>query len=533
MGRIIGFGGENIKNIKHDTQTDIKKSTAYESGFHVTGKLSDCEKARQAITDCLENKEERNYQKIVEVQKKYITIVVGKDHKNIDDIATKSETKIIVPSRRTSEDAGGDTIPIKIIGPQANCDRAETLIQQCVVIIKDRQKRNEYGGDTKFVCFDFKEKTEEFRLISDVSPPKLDGFIKGMRYRIKTNDENDFNHDRTVLEIRERLLTPLQNIRQCKDEKGLLIDLWCHFGKVFVSNVDEEETMETLTAEAINGRLLKIMTDKDELKGKNRDAFWRVSFEEGVDPSRINEDAFEEDEYLDFKLDHTQWRYDFGFTTPTGRNVRFKVWEGLPSDTEDEPPMEVKNILTQVVLRGNESIKAWLCYPSTSVLRGEIMIPASPYDCRIKLRGGPRYVTDKDEVCLEEDAILSDYLSHCTIDTAEHKMSIPDDKDHEMPEGFAWTFYRRAEEKMYRTSLDDEGFLVIVLDESGGDSDASSWREKKQLGFRVVMDAWTDALLSTERNWKPEEIVDKLGIYMRFLGLLQSVLFLDAIVDPS
>ena len=47
-------------------------------------------------------------------------------------------------------------------------------------------KRNEYGGDTKFVCFDFKEKTEEFRLKSGVSSPKLDGFIQGMRYRIES-----------------------------------------------------------------------------------------------------------------------------------------------------------------------------------------------------------------------------------------------------------------------------------------------------------------------------------------------------------
>ena len=94
---------------------------------------------------------------------------------------------------------------------------------------------------------------------------------------------------------------------------------------------------------------------------------------------------------------------------------------------------------------------------------------------------GPRYVTDKDRVCTEEDAILADYLSHCRIDTVKHKMLFPDEKHHKIPDGFACTFYREAEEKMYRTTFDDEEFLVIVLDQGGWDSDISSKRDQKQV----------------------------------------------------
>ena len=64
-----------------------------------------------------------------------------------------------------------------------------------------------------------------------------------------------------------------------------------------------------------------------------------------------------------------------------------KVWEGLPAGT-DEPPVEVKNILRQVFLHDEKSIMAWLCHPSSSCVRGEIMTPESQYDCRIKLRTG-------------------------------------------------------------------------------------------------------------------------------------------------
>ena len=67
--------------------------------------------------------------------------------------------------------------------------------------------------------------------------------------------------------------------------------------------------------------------------------------------------------------------------------MRLKVWEGLPPG-RNEPPVEVKNILSPVFLDAEESIKAWICYPSVSVVRGEIMIPNSLYDCRMKLRAG-------------------------------------------------------------------------------------------------------------------------------------------------
>ena len=68
--------------------------------------------------------------------------------------------------------------------------------------------------------------------------------------------------------------------------------------------------------------------------------------------------------------------------------MRLKAWEGLSSDSHHEPPDEVKNILKQVFLQGDDSIKAWICYPSTSVVKDEILTPDSKYDCRMKLRVG-------------------------------------------------------------------------------------------------------------------------------------------------
>ena len=35
------------------------------------------------------------------------------------------------------------------------------------------------------------------------------------------------------------------------------------------------------------------------------------------------------------------------------------------------------------------------------------------------------------------------------------------------------------------------------------------------------MNSWSEALLSSERQWTPEEILDKLNNYMKFLSLFK------------
>ena len=90
-------------------------------------------------------------------------------------------------------------------------------------------------------------------------------------------------------------------------------------------------------------------------------------------------------------------------------------------------------------------------------------------------------MANKDSVCTEEDKILSDYLSYCHIDTVKHHMDLPNKEDHEIPKGFACTFYRGAEEKIYHASFENEEFIIIVLDEKGWDSDTSNKRDQKQV----------------------------------------------------
>ena len=46
-------------------------------------------------------------------------------------------------------------------------------------------------------------------------------------------------NNQTVSDLEAQLLPSLEKLYELKDDKQLLVDLWCHLGKIFVDNVDE------------------------------------------------------------------------------------------------------------------------------------------------------------------------------------------------------------------------------------------------------------------------------------------------------
>jgi hypothetical protein len=96
---------------------------------------------------------------------------------------------------------------------------------------------------------------------------------------------------------------------------------------------------------------------------------------------------------------------------------------------------------------------------------------------------GSRRVTDENSVRIEEDAVLSDYLSKCEFNKGEYRMHLPDENIHEIPKGFECEFYREAKEKLFEVTLDGECFTVILWDEKGWDSDSSDERYVEQVKF--------------------------------------------------
>ena len=81
-----------------------------------------------------------------------------------------------------------------------------------------------------------------------------------------------------------------------------------------------ERVKDAITPEDIKERLITKTGNKEI---KNKDAYWKASFEAGIAPLDVNNDALisncEGENRGDFglKMIHSQWRYDFGFTTPS------------------------------------------------------------------------------------------------------------------------------------------------------------------------------------------------------------------------
>lgn len=80
--------------------------------------------------------------------------------------------------------------------------------------------------------------------------------------------------------------------------------------------------MKVFTPDDIDGQLRKIIKRTTNNEENN---YWKVSFEEGVVKSDVNEDVLPKERnkaenhgFFDIKLIHTQWRYDFAFITPSG-----------------------------------------------------------------------------------------------------------------------------------------------------------------------------------------------------------------------
>ena len=71
-----------------------------------------------------------------------------------------------------------------------------------------------------------------------------------------------------------------------------------------------------------------------------------------------------------------------------GRTIRFKSWQ-RESLGSDEPPEQVKNLLTPVHVKDQENtLLSWLCHASDTIVKGDLFVPSSKYDIRLKLRTG-------------------------------------------------------------------------------------------------------------------------------------------------
>ncbi|XP_046847084.1 uncharacterized protein LOC124440703 isoform X1 [Xenia sp. Carnegie-2017] len=539
VGVVVGKDHTVINRIIANSETQINVPLREEQHgdfvqLVIIGEKNKCLQAESLIQQIItEFKEKEDRFQWLSILKKHIPVMLGGNRKTKEYIETKSGARIWVPK---VEDPHGDVADVKIIGEESNCRHARFLIFEILLSFEDKMQREKYGGDVRFVCLDNENEEDEYNLHQyNVA---LRGYIKGEQYRIYcTADRNRSERETINDDIKLNLLPSLQKLAEIKkkeklseieNEEKLRIDLWCHIGKMFVSNVDPVEEKQSLTASQVKKKLqIGRRQSLGQNVNNNEDRCWHVSFQEGVRIEDFDDEYFPnkgKNDDFNLKLLHTQWRFDFTFKTPSVRTVRLKAWKCDPLEME-EPPFEVKNILREVDLKHCRNIKAWLCRPSVTVAKGEIMSPKSSYDCRIKLRAGPRFLAGDE--AKNEAEILCDYLSNCKFDehNSDAQMILPDENEMKIPDGFDCLFYREAKEKFYNAEMDGEVYKIIVLHEKGWDSNGLIKIPQNQLGMRFVSESWSKKLLDPDEDWTPEEILAKLKNYMDFFDLFTRSFF--------
>ena len=66
----------------------------------------------------------------------------------------------------------------------------------------------------------------------------------------------------------------------------------------------------------INNKLCEKVEPNGEVEdGSGNGLQWKTTFEQGIDPSTINHKMLEDGNLMEHV--HTQWRYDYAFTTPS------------------------------------------------------------------------------------------------------------------------------------------------------------------------------------------------------------------------
>ncbi len=95
---------------------------------------------------------------------------------------------------------------------------------------------------------------------------------------------------------------------------------------------------------------------------------------------------------------------------------------------------------------------------------------------------GYRHAIDKDNmICMEEDTILSDYLSNCKLNKENHSMELPDPNAMKCRKGLSIRLTASQKKDFFPPLLMKRVTLLCVLDEEGWDSDTSKKRDQKQV----------------------------------------------------
>lgn len=520
VGLILGKKGWKKKDII--TRSGIQDLVIKEDLVYIRGTEEQRTRAKQIIEKVLrgeDSPDQGSWKKLTFIPEDCMAKVIGKNRMNLNKIEAKTEATLKVFERNSLYIKGS---------PESQ--------KLAIRAIKDTVKTSKKKFVARFVHVDTAqlEEDHEFKLSIAQPSPNTTTWHKCFKLELQDDPlkEETPSGFADTESLKEKVLGILKQIHQEKEEEMVIVDIWCHFGHAYLIKVDEDEEDDIFTLGEIKDRIES--TDDDR---------WKTFFAEveTIEVEQIEKSLNAENRQSTTPTVHSTTsddiRYDLTFFTPSGLEVRVKVWliEKEPG-TEDpsacslafrrSAPLPVRNSLTQILPDehsgdASDSPIFHICDTFHQRMKLDILMPSVGFDCRLKIRTFPKFPQTTTPQAEEEHKILENYLMEMRIEDGQLKFP----PISELPDGFDLFFQRRSIRKTYRYEDDGDMFtLTVCKDQSkevnANQTDAYSFNESEaKPDVHLHCEEW-DQLLN-EGNWEPEQITAKLPKFLQFLRKVQ------------
>ncbi|XP_020632536.1 uncharacterized protein LOC110069364 [Orbicella faveolata] len=521
IGLIIGTRGRRKEEIMKES--GVKELIIREDQVHLRGTEEQCSNAKKIIDRILKGENSPHlgsWKKLDFISKNYMGVVIGRNHEQLNDIEQNTGAKLKAGSKSNQDDV------LYIKGPIESQKRAIRKIKEIVCnLMRHSSKRIHWlvQVDTTQLDLNLELKLSRVQLPDAGNSGETIYEVKPLEQPSRDMEDSPLGFT-GIEKLKDKLLTVLDKIHEEKEEERVIVDIWCHFGHVYVTKVDEDEQDEEYFT------LAEVKKNLEDGK-----LGWKSKFKGGLE--KIEVEHIEES--LESRAAKEELRYDFTFYTPTCRYVRVKVWLTEKDGGEQEgdgaismafsrsAPFSVMNVTSHALPdeQGDSSHTPcfYLCSQTQQRLKADIVMPSKECDYRLFVKTYSEIgLVPRTPQAEEEDKILESYLMGMKIE--EGQLMLPPVS--ERPDGFDLFYQRRSRRKIYEYEMVDEKFTLLISKYQEKTVDAA---ETEASDFDEI-DTETDILLHCkewdrmleEENWEPEQIVAKLPTFLQFLRAVQS-----------
>lgn len=517
VGFIIGTKGWRKKEIMEES--GVKELEIRDDQVHLRGTEEQCFNAKKIIDRILKGEDsihQGSWKKVDFIPKEYMGVVIGRNREQLNDIEQTTGTKFRTGSKGKQDNA------LYVKGSIECQKRAIRKIKEIVCnLMRRSSKRTEWHVHVDTTQL---ELNHQFELSSVQLPDAGNSGITVYEVKPLEQTSQDMDNFTGIEKLRNKLLMVLKKLHKEKEEERVLVDIWCHFGHVYITEVDEDEQDEEyFTLEEIKEKL------------ENEKLGWKARFKGGLE--KIEVEHIENN--LKSRAAKEEVRYDFTFYTPTCRYVRVKAWltekDGGEREGDGESsmtfsrsaPFNVMSVMSHALpdeqCGSSHTPCFYMCSQTQQRLKADIFMPSKQCNYRLFVKTCPVIgLVPRTSQAEEEDKILESYLMGMKIKDGQLKLPPVSER----PEGFDLFYQRRSRRRIYEYKMYDEEFTLLVSKYQektvdAAETEASDFDEiDPETDIHLHSKEWDRVL--EEENWEPEQIVAKLPTFLQFLRNVQS-----------